>query len=267
MGEQLYSIGNVSKLTGISVQALRHYDSIDLVKPSYINEQTGYRYYSYNQLHIVDRIKYLRKLGFSLGEIEKALKSGRTEDLLICLESKENELSKEMERLRENIETIQWYKEYYNYLIKNDFSGIPYKRKLSARYVLAVDCYENEPVRASGPLRLAKAKNTNEFREEDYLRQNGYILDFEALISHKVKPKKYFVYLKHKPRAVSEYVMEFPEGEYLCFRGRLLINDYDTSYIKNLFEDRKTPAFAIADEYEDNLKSFTHCVYEIQIRI
>ena len=62
MGEQLYSIGNVSKLTGISVQALRHYDSIDLVKPSYINEQTGYRYYSYNQLHIVDRIKYLRKL-------------------------------------------------------------------------------------------------------------------------------------------------------------------------------------------------------------
>ncbi len=39
-----YTIGEVSKIMGISTQTLRYYSSIDLLKPAYVNPDTGYRY-------------------------------------------------------------------------------------------------------------------------------------------------------------------------------------------------------------------------------
>lgn len=42
----IFSIGEIAKLFNISTQTLRLYDRIDLLKPSHINEETGYRYYS-----------------------------------------------------------------------------------------------------------------------------------------------------------------------------------------------------------------------------
>lgn len=67
--EKFYPIGEVSKIMGVSVQTLRYYANIKLVEPQYISPNTGYRYYTYEQFHIIDRIKYLQKFGFSLDEI------------------------------------------------------------------------------------------------------------------------------------------------------------------------------------------------------
>ena len=41
----MYKIGDFSKLTGASVKTLRFYDSIDLLKPTTIDNYTNYRYY------------------------------------------------------------------------------------------------------------------------------------------------------------------------------------------------------------------------------
>ena len=39
--KELYTIGEVSKLIGISSQTLRYYDKIGVVKPAFVNEATG----------------------------------------------------------------------------------------------------------------------------------------------------------------------------------------------------------------------------------
>ena len=64
-----YTIGETAKLLGVSAQALRYYDRENILRPEYINEQTGYRYYTYRQFHIIDRIKYFQSFGLSLEEI------------------------------------------------------------------------------------------------------------------------------------------------------------------------------------------------------
>ena len=51
-----FSIGEVSKMTGLTINALRHYDKIGLCKPTYVNEETNYRYYHANQLFIFEII-------------------------------------------------------------------------------------------------------------------------------------------------------------------------------------------------------------------
>ena len=49
---QLLRIGQVCKLYGISLDTLRHYDKIGLLKPL-VTEPSGYRYYYIEQLDIL----------------------------------------------------------------------------------------------------------------------------------------------------------------------------------------------------------------------
>ena len=85
-----YTIGEVSKIMGISTQTLRYYSSIDLLKPAYVNPDTGYRYYSDDQFHFIDRIRYLQKLGMSLDEIKDILVHNDINSLIKNLTDLEN---------------------------------------------------------------------------------------------------------------------------------------------------------------------------------
>lgn len=69
----IFTIGEIAKLFNISTQALRLYDRIDLLKPAYINEETGYRYYSIGQFVNLECIKRCKAMGFSLEEIKDLL--------------------------------------------------------------------------------------------------------------------------------------------------------------------------------------------------
>ncbi|MGL4955400.1 MAG: MerR family DNA-binding transcriptional regulator, partial [Cetobacterium sp.] len=42
----IFSIGETAKLNNITIQTLRHYDKEGLLKPSHIDQDTKYRYYS-----------------------------------------------------------------------------------------------------------------------------------------------------------------------------------------------------------------------------
>ena len=67
-------VKDLSKLTGISVQTLHHYDRIDLLKPS-LRLSNGYRVYSEKDLLQLQQIIALKFFGFELAQI-KGLISG-----------------------------------------------------------------------------------------------------------------------------------------------------------------------------------------------
>ena len=100
-------IGDLARLTQISVRMLRHYDEIDLFKPALIRENT-YREYSISQLPVLNRILALKDLGFSLEQIRSLVREGfAAQRLRDLLELRRNELethiSQESERLN-NVE-------------------------------------------------------------------------------------------------------------------------------------------------------------------
>jgi len=49
----LLPIGKMAALNHTSVQTLRYYDKIDLLKPLYVNQDTNYRYYDIKQSAIL----------------------------------------------------------------------------------------------------------------------------------------------------------------------------------------------------------------------
>lgn len=50
--KDLYTTGEVSKLMSIPIKALRLYDSMGILKPFRIDENTHYRYYAYDQFFL-----------------------------------------------------------------------------------------------------------------------------------------------------------------------------------------------------------------------
>ena len=62
-------IGVFARLGEVSVKTLRHYDETGLLTPSYVDDWSGYRYYTLEQLPRLYRILALKDLGFSLDEI------------------------------------------------------------------------------------------------------------------------------------------------------------------------------------------------------
>ena len=66
------TVKEVSRLTGVSVRTLHHYDAIGLLKPSRVTE-AGYRLYDDRALGRLQTILLFRELEFPLKEIKKML--------------------------------------------------------------------------------------------------------------------------------------------------------------------------------------------------
>ena len=69
----MLKIGDFSRLSRVTVKALRYYDEIGLLKPVAVDRFTGYRYYSADQLPRLNRIIVLKNLGLSLEEVSQLL--------------------------------------------------------------------------------------------------------------------------------------------------------------------------------------------------
>jgi DNA-binding transcriptional MerR regulator len=69
----MFTIGDFARLGHVSVRMLRHYDAIGLLHPASVDEQTGYRWYTAEQLGRLNRIVALKDLGFRLEQVHSML--------------------------------------------------------------------------------------------------------------------------------------------------------------------------------------------------
>ena len=99
-----FTIGEFSEITGISKRMLRHYDKLNLFCPSDVNEDNGYRLYSQDQIPLLEKIQFLRTLGFSLVDIREIMSSPiNLNDFLEILKDKEINLSKDEDEIKSSL--------------------------------------------------------------------------------------------------------------------------------------------------------------------
>ena len=72
----LLKIGEFARVGQVSIATLRHYDQYGLLKPNALDADTGYRYYSLDQLARLNRILALKELDFPLEQIAHLLEEG-----------------------------------------------------------------------------------------------------------------------------------------------------------------------------------------------
>ena len=69
----MFRIGEFSKIAQVSGRQLRNYDRLGLLTPEYTDPDTGYRYYTVQQLPRLNKILALKELGLSLAQIDRLL--------------------------------------------------------------------------------------------------------------------------------------------------------------------------------------------------
>ena len=104
----MIKIGDFARLSQVSVVTLRYYDEMDLLKPVKVDNFTGYRFYSADQLPRLNRILALKDLGFSLDQIKLMLADGLTlEQLRGMLTIQRNEVEKRLYDEQERLQRIE----------------------------------------------------------------------------------------------------------------------------------------------------------------
>ena len=90
---QLMPIGRFSRLTGVGVKALRHYDEMGLLVPAAVDDETGYRFYSADQVDRAEAIRLLRGLNMPLEEIRSTLAAADPATLRAALVSHQRQIA------------------------------------------------------------------------------------------------------------------------------------------------------------------------------
>jgi DNA-binding transcriptional MerR regulator len=65
----MFRIGEFAQIAQVSPRQLRHYDQLGLLRPGHTDRQSGYRYYSIQQLPRLNRLLALKDLGLTLDQI------------------------------------------------------------------------------------------------------------------------------------------------------------------------------------------------------
>jgi DNA-binding transcriptional MerR regulator len=106
--ERLLNIGTFAVLSGLSIDALRHYDDIGLFPPADVDPVTSYRRYAPEQLATARRIRALRAVDLPIGEI-RDLVAADDETTAAALRAHRARLEDRSRALTDTIETLDDY--------------------------------------------------------------------------------------------------------------------------------------------------------------
>ncbi|WP_394276747.1 MerR family transcriptional regulator [Luteococcus sp.] len=118
---ELFSIGEFSRLTRLSVRMLRHYDATGVLVPAAVDPWTGYRHYSPDQLPDATDIRTLRDVGFNVSAISALLAARKTPAWTSALALQRDALTRELAAARGRLTLI-------NHLLEGDTMPITVER-------------------------------------------------------------------------------------------------------------------------------------------
>jgi effector-binding domain-containing protein len=107
MRSDLFSIGEFSMVSRMSVKTLRFYDDRGLLKPGHVDSMSGYRYYSSAQLPEANLIRLLRSLELPLEEIRVFLRERDPEQRKTLLEQHRRAMEERVEEYRSIVSSIE----------------------------------------------------------------------------------------------------------------------------------------------------------------
>lgn len=101
----MLKIGELSKICNVSIQTLRYYDKTGVLVADFVDESSGYRYYSPEKISTYQQIAHLKELGFSLSEIKVFLES-KHDKRLVLYARKKRKLQEKIILLQDTIKRI-----------------------------------------------------------------------------------------------------------------------------------------------------------------
>ncbi len=104
----MFTIGEFSRITGLSIKALRLYHEKGILIPHTVDEKSGYRHYTHEDTEKARIIKSLRDMEFPLADIQTIFDQGTTqEEILLTLKKQERQLREKVSNYTKIISALE----------------------------------------------------------------------------------------------------------------------------------------------------------------
>jgi DNA-binding transcriptional MerR regulator len=133
------TIGEFSKMTYLSVKALRHYHDVGLLEPAEVDAGSGYRRYRADQVPVAQAIRRFRDLDMPLEQVREVLQApdlaSRNRAILDHLETMQSQL----ERTQQTVASLQALLTAPSAPRPVDYRTLPATSTLAIRATVAFD--------------------------------------------------------------------------------------------------------------------------------
>ncbi len=160
-------IKEFAEISGVSIRTLRYYDEIGLLKPAFVDENTGYRYYDENSAARMQEILFYRELDFPLKNIFDILSSPKYDKQNALTEQKKLLILKK-ERLERLIAAVE--KALKGEIVMNEFNNNDFEK------------YKSEVKERWGNTK-AYAEYQDKSKTAGNERQNAAFIELEAIFA------------------------------------------------------------------------------------
>ena len=101
------TIGDFSRMTLLSVKALRHYHEIGLLEPVAVDPETGYRIYDTDQVPTAQVIRRLKDLGMALDDVKRVLQAPNVEARNRAIVDHLQRMERDLEQTKSNVASLR----------------------------------------------------------------------------------------------------------------------------------------------------------------
>lgn len=118
INSEIFTIGQVAKITGISRDRLRYYEAKGILYPTQ-NKDNNYRSYSVSDIDTILSIEFYRSMDLNMNEISAIWASHKPRDIANILNKKEIAISSKIDELQKYLINIQKGNDACNKIAKN----------------------------------------------------------------------------------------------------------------------------------------------------
>lgn len=220
MKEDLLPIGKMAALNRISIPTLRLYDQKGLLKPRYIDPETGYRYYHISQNARLDMIVYMKELGMSLSQIAQALQKEDISLIEELLSQKNEQIHQQMRQLQAQHDAVERAIMSIERYRKSPVTGTLSLEYIDRRYVWGIPCSSNfysSGIRCYETLlRELRLKLEEHGFQQIHSYNIGTSITREDFEAGRFTASRIFIFASHRDRAGGVSLQTVESGMYAC---------------------------------------------------
>lgn len=268
--EWYLSVGQTSKFFNISSETLRHYDRKGILKPI-VDENNGYRYYTWKEMEILDLILEGKYLEIPLKDIKESLDKNSAQGQLDLIQYQEKVIEEKIQHLEKLKKGVKERKKILNEILsfKNnyEFDTLNIIEKNKKILFIPIGDVANNKVKQKDPslrnmyieewLQIYKVNNNNEIYED-----NKYFGIYEDKIDN----------LDISPKSISkikEYNGKFVEVKFYGSFSNIenYIKDIVNYFYKDIKDIKDDMDFAVKYIWNIYNKEESNYLVEISIPI
>ncbi len=251
MQNNLLSIGKMAEMNHITVATLRLYDEMNLLKPRYIDEMTGYRYYDISQNARLDMIAYMKELGMSLAEIQDVLEKEDITLIETILVQKNEQLYEQMRELKARHNAVERAIASIERYRKSPTKGTISLEYIDRRYTYGQPCtdnfYEKDIVAFEKELLSLRKTLSDQGFSQVHSYNVGTSITEENFLQEKFIPQDTFIFANYKDKVNNPDVKVLDSGMFACIY--LDSFDEEIDYAKKLLAFCKERNWLISGDY------------------